>query len=60
MGALTRTRARVVLTVLKTCFAEEASTAFLFKMSILSFRSDALALRVRGAIFLLSGVAVVQ
>jgi len=51
MGALTRTRARVVLTVLKTCFAEEVSTAFLFKISILSSRRDAFALRVRVAIF---------
>jgi len=51
MAALTRTRARVVLTVLKTCFAEEASTASLFKISILSSRSDTLALRVRVAIF---------
>ena len=51
MGGLTRTRARVLLTVLKTCFAGVASTAFLFKISILSSRSDALALRVRVAIF---------
>jgi len=43
-GALTRTRARVTLTVLKTRFAGEVSTAFLFKISILSSRSDALAL----------------
>jgi len=50
MGALTRTRARVVLTVLKTCFAEETSTASLFKISILSSRSDAWAARVRVAI----------
>jgi len=51
MGALTRTRARVVLTVLNTCFAEEASTAILFKTSTLSPRSDTLALRVGIAIF---------
>jgi len=51
MGPLTRTRAKVALTVLKTCFAEEASTAFLFKTLILSSRSDTLALRVRVAIF---------
>ena len=51
MGALTRTRAKVALTVLKTCFAEETSTAFLFKTSILSSRSDTSALRVRVAIF---------
>jgi len=50
MEALTRTRARVALTVLKTCFAEEDSTAFLFKILILSSRSDTLALRVRVAI----------
>ena len=50
-GALTRTKARVALTVLKTCFAEEASSASLFKISILSSRSDALrALCVRGVI----------
>ena len=63
-GVLTRTRARVVLTVLKTSFAEGASTAFLFKISILSSRSDVLAFRVRVAIFvdlaLLSGMAVVE
>jgi len=51
MVALTRTRARVVLTVLKICFAGEVSTASLFKISILSSRSDILALRVRVAIF---------
>ena len=51
MGAPTRTRARVALTVLKTCFAEEASTAFLFRISILSSRSETFALRVRVAIF---------
>jgi len=51
MGALTRTRVRVVLTVLKTCFAEEVSTASLFKMLILSSRSDTLALRMPGDIF---------
>jgi len=51
MGVLTRTRARVVLTVLKMCFAEEASTASLFKILILSFRSDTLALRARVSIF---------
>ena len=46
MAVLTRTRARVVLTVPKTCFAEEASIASLFKVSI-----DTLALRARVAIF---------
>jgi len=51
VGALTLIRARAALTVLKTCFPEEASTAFLFNISILSSRSDALALRVRFAIF---------
>jgi len=51
MGVLTRTRARVVLTVLKTCFAEEGSAASLFKISILSSRSDTLAFWVRVAIF---------
>jgi len=51
MGVQTRIRARVVLTVLKTCFAEDASTVILFKTSILSSRSDTLALRVRVAIF---------
>ena len=50
-GAPTRIRARVVLVVLNICFAEETSTASLFKISILSSRSDALALRVRVAIF---------
>ena len=49
--ALTRTRARVALTVSKTCFVEEASAASLFKSSILSSRSDNLALRMRVAIF---------
>jgi len=48
--ALTRTRARVALAVLKTCFAEEDPTASLFRRWILSSRSDALALRVRVAI----------
>ena len=43
---LTRIRAMVVLTVAKTCFAEEASIASLFKLSI-----DTLALRARIAIF---------
>ena len=52
MGVQTRTKVRVALTFLKTCFAEETSIAPLFKISILSSRSDALALRVRGAIFL--------
>ena len=51
MVTLTRTRVRVVLTVLKICFAEEVSTAPLFEISILSSRSDALGLRVRVAIF---------
>jgi len=45
MVALTRTKARVVLTVLKTCFAEESSTGSRFKISI-----DTLALRGRVAI----------
>ena len=48
---LTRIRARVALTFWNTCFAEEVSAASRFKMSILSSRSDALALRVRVAIF---------
>jgi len=64
MEALTRTRARVALTVLKICFAGEASTAFLFKISILSSRRDTLAFRVRVVIFpgpaLLSSVVVVE
>jgi len=51
MGVPTQTRAKVELTVLKTCFAEETSAVFLFKISILSSRSDTLALRVRVAIF---------
>jgi len=51
MGTLTRVRAMVVLTVLKTCFVEEDSTASLFKMLILSSRSDTLALRVPVPIF---------
>ena len=50
-GALTRTKARVVRTVLKTCFAGEASAASPSKILILSFRSDAIAMRVRVAIF---------
>ena len=36
--------------VLKTCVAEEAPTASLFRILILSSRTDALALRVRVAI----------
>ena len=51
MGALTRTRARVLLTAPKICFAEEGSAASRFKISILSSRSDTLALRLRVAIF---------
>ena len=47
MVALTRTRIRFVLTVRKTCFAEEASTASLSKISIGSFRNDTLGLPVR-------------
>ena len=42
----TRTRVRVVLTVLKACFVEEASVASLFKISV-----DTLALRARVVIF---------
>ena len=38
----------MVPTVLKTCFAEEPSTAFLFRVSILSSR-EALTLGVRVA-----------
>ena len=53
--ALTRTRARIMLTVLKTCCVGVSSIAFLFRVSILSLRSDTLTLRVRGAI--LVGVA---
>jgi len=48
---LTRTRARAAPTVWKTCFAEEASTAFLFKILILSSRSDTSASHVCVAIF---------
>ena len=44
--ALTRTRAKIALTFLNTCFAREASTASLFRILILSSRSDALTLRV--------------
>jgi len=50
MRALTRIRARVTLTVPKICFAEEAPTVSLFKTSILSLKSDPLAVRVRVAI----------
>lgn len=50
MEQLTRTRARMVLTALKTNFAGEASTALLFSISILSSRNDNLALDVRVAI----------
>ena len=50
-GAQTRTRERVALTVLKICFAGEAATASLFKISILSSRSDVLVLCVRASIF---------
>ena len=50
MRVLTQTRARIMLTVLKICCAGEASTAFLFRESILSSRSEALTLRVRVAI----------
>ena len=39
-----------MLTVLKTCFAGEASIASLFKILILSSRSDTLAWGVRVAI----------
>ena len=46
MGPLTRTRARVVLTVLKTCFAEEVSTVSSSKISM-----DTLALYASVAIF---------
>lgn len=46
MRSLTRTRARVVLTVLKTCFVEEASVVSLFNVSV-----DTLAIRVRVIIF---------
>ena len=49
-AVLTRTRARVALTVLKICFAEEAPTTSLFITRIPSSRSDTLALRVRVAI----------
>ena len=49
-----------MLAILKTCFAEEASAASLFKISILSSRSDILALRLCVAIFagLVLGVLV--
>ena len=50
MGGLTRTRARIELTVLKTFFAGEASTTFLFRILILSSMSGALVLRARVAI----------
>ena len=68
--ALTRTEARLRLTILKTSFAEEGSITSLLrsllKMSILSSRSGALALRVRWRNFRrlgmrgTSGVAVVE
>ena len=45
MVALTRTRVRVSLTLLKACFAEEASIASLFQISV-----DTLALCVSVAI----------
>ena len=48
-GTLTRTRAKIELAVLKTSVAGEGSTAFLFRVSILSLRS-ALTFRVRCAI----------
>ena len=53
MGAereLTRTSARILLTVLKTWSAREAPTVHLFRMLILSSRSWDSALRVRVAI----------
>jgi len=50
MIALTRTRARIVPTVLKTWLAVEVSIAFLFNVSILSLRSGTLSLAVRVAI----------
>lgn len=50
MGGLTRTRARIALTVLTTFFAGEASTTFLFRILILSSMSGALVLRARVAI----------
>lgn len=43
---LTRTRARIALTVPKTWFAGGTSTAFLFRISILLSSSGSLALRV--------------
>lgn len=43
---LTRTRAKIALTVEKTCCAGETSTAFIFRISILSSK-DTLTLRVR-------------
>jgi len=42
----TRIRDRIALTVLKTCFAGKVSTAFLFRISILSLMCSTLALRV--------------
>ena len=50
MGAPTRTRARIALTVLKTPFAGEASTMLMFRISILLSMSGTLVLRVRVAI----------
>ena len=48
--ALTRTRARIALTVLKTSFAGNASVTCLSRMTILSSRSDTWASCVRVAI----------
>lgn len=46
----TRTSAKIAQTVLKTGFAGKVSTAFLFRMSILSSICDTLTSRVRVAI----------
>jgi len=51
MGVLTRIRPMVALTVLKTCFAGKFSTVSVFKILILSSRSDTSGLRVGVAIF---------
>jgi len=52
MRAQTRTSAKITLTVLKSWYAGEPSTAILFslRISILSSKDDTLALRVRVAI----------
>jgi len=50
MRALTRTRVRMVPTVVKTRFAGEASTAFLSRISILTSKSGTSAMDVRATV----------